>query len=287
MRISFGVRDAQASRHSLSEKSCPVLNVLAITKPVMLISPDSGAFPWPAAMIVWGAGEASSEHRHHSIQLILALSASLRIRRAENEPWCPCDAALVRADAPHEVDARGAMVLIAFVEPESALGAALAERIPADIAHIPAVEAARWRAAVCAGGSPSDAAIRRWLEADLLCGRHPPELHPGVQRVLRHVRTHLQEPDTLSLHALAVVAGLSPSRLMHAFTDSMGVALRPYLLWLRLQLACGELTRGASGTEAALQAGFADAAHLSRTCRRMLGSTPTAIAASRARSYIG
>lgn len=173
-------------------------------------------------------------------------------------------------------------MLIAFVEPESPLGVSLEVRIPAEIALVPAVEAARWRGAVCTGGSPSDTGIRRWLEADLLDGHPPPTLHAGVRRVLRHIRNHLQEPDALSLDALAVVAGLSPSRLMHAFTASMGIALRPYLLWRRLQLACGELMRGASATEAAMLAGFADAAHLSRTCRRMLGATPTALAASKA-----
>lgn len=249
----------------------------------MLIAPSSGVFPWPTAMIVWGEGDASSEHRHHSIQLILALTGSLRIRHGNGEPWHCCDAALVRADALHEVDARGATVLIGFVEPESRPGAALAERIPVDITHLPADEAARWRDMVCATGSPGDAEIRRWLEADLSGSRPQPTLHPGVGRVLRYIRGHLQEPDALSLSALAVVAGLSPSRLMHAFTSSMGIALRPYLLWLRLQLACSELMRGASATDAALQAGFADAAHFSRTCRRMLGTTPTAIAASKAR----
>ena len=63
----------------------------------MLVAPDSGAFPWPTAMIVWGAGDATSEHRHHSIQLILALAGNLRIRRGEDEPWHGCDAALVSA----------------------------------------------------------------------------------------------------------------------------------------------------------------------------------------------
>ncbi|MBV8272589.1 MAG: helix-turn-helix transcriptional regulator [Cupriavidus sp.] len=226
-------------------------------------------------------------HQHHSVQLILALTASLRIRCHEGEPWYQCDAALVRADAPHEVDARGATVLIVFVEPESPLGAALAARIPADITHISSAEAARWRGAVGVAGSPSDAGIRQWLEADLLDAHHPPTLHPGVGRVLRYIRDHLGEPDAVSLRGLAVVAGLSPSRLMHAFTTSMGIPLRPYLLWLRLQIACGELMCGASATDAALEAGFADAAHLSRTCRRMLGTTPTAIAAGKARSNIG
>jgi hypothetical protein len=40
-----------------------------------------------------------------------------------------CGAVLVRPDAAHEVDARGVTVLIAFVDPESKLGAALSERI--------------------------------------------------------------------------------------------------------------------------------------------------------------
>jgi len=235
-------------------------------------------------MIVWGPGDASSEHRHHSVQLVLALTGSLRIRHGNGEPWHRCDAALVRADALHEVDARGATVLVGFVEPESRLGVALTERIPADITVIPADEAARWRGVVCATGSPGDAEIRKWLDAELPGGRPAPALHPGVGRVLHYIREHLREPDALSLSALAVVAGLSPSRLMHAFTDSMGIALRPYLLWLRLQLACSELMGGASATDAALQAGFADAAHFSRTCRRMLGTTPTAIAASKART---
>ncbi|MEY8174683.1 AraC family transcriptional regulator [Burkholderia multivorans] len=249
----------------------------------MLITPSSAAFPWPSAMIVWGTGDVSSEHRHHSVQLILALTGNLRIRRGDGEPWNICDAALVRADALHEVDARDAMVLVAFVEPESALGAALTARISANITVIPAAEAARWRAAVCVAGTPSGERVRNWLDVDLCGGRPSPALHPAVQRVLSHVRKHLQEPDMLSLQSLAVVADLSPSRLMHVFTATMGIALRPYLLWLRLQLACGELMRGASATEAALQAGFADAAHLSRTCRRMLGATPTAIAARKSR----
>jgi AraC-like DNA-binding protein len=68
---------------------------------------------------------------------------------------------------------------------------------------------------------------------------------------------------------------------MHAFTQSLGIALRPYILWLRVHRACGELSNGASVTEAAVRAGFSDAAHLSRMFRRMLGATPSEIAGRR------
>ena len=84
--------------------------------------------------------------------------------------------------------------------------------------------------------------------------------------------------DGLTLKTLADIAGLSPSRFMHAFTESVGVPVRPYILWLRLQRAACDLMDGASVTSAAHRAGFADGAHLTRTFRRMLGATPTDLA---------
>jgi AraC-like DNA-binding protein len=65
---------------------------------------------------------------------------------------------------------------------------------------------------------------------------------------------------------------------MHAFTESVGVPVRPYILWLRLQRAACDLKDGASVTSAAHRAGFSDAAHLTRTFRRMLGVTPSDLA---------
>jgi AraC-like DNA-binding protein len=93
--------------------------------------------------------------------------------------------------------------------------------------------------------------------------------------VIRYLRAELAVQETFSLEKVAKVAGLSPSRLIHVFTESVGVPLRPYVLWLRLQLASGELMRGATKTEAAHRAGFSDAAHMTRTFRRMLGTTPS------------
>lgn len=62
---------------------------------------------------------------------------------------------------------------------------------------------------------------------------------------------------------------------MHAFTASIGIPLRPYLAWLRLQRAAGEIVRGVPLSSAAAAAGFSDAAHMSRTFRRMLGMAPS------------
>jgi AraC-like DNA-binding protein len=241
----------------------------------MLISAAPGALLWPAAMIVWGPGYASSGHAHHCVQLVMALQGTLRIRGDSGEEWATCGAALVRPDAKHEVEAQGKTVLIAFVESESDLGAALLDRVRRDITRIGNQEVARWRAALGEPAAVQASQVEAWVRGELLQGRKAPTMHPGVKRALRHVRQHLDAEDALSLQDLADIARLSPSRFMHVFTESVGVPLRPYLLWLRVQRASRELMRGASLTDAAHSAGFSDAAHMARTFRRMLGTSPS------------
>jgi AraC-like DNA-binding protein len=242
----------------------------------MLIHSSPGALVWPAAMIVWGPGFTTAGHHHHCVQLVMTMHGRLLIRRRSNDQWMRCGAALVRPDAAHEVDARDTTVLIGFVDSESELGAALSERLEGQISCISETQVARWRAAL--GRTPTEARVERWVRTQLLHRRSPVRIHPGVSLVLKHLREKLGISDDFSLRTLAGISGLSQSRFMHVFTESMGVPLRPYVLWLRLQRACCDLMAGASVTAAAHSAGFSDAAHLTRTFRRMLGMTPTDLA---------
>ena len=86
----------------------------------------AAAFAWPAALFLWGPGAWTDLHRHHCVQLVMALTGSIRFRQRQRQRWTTCGAVLVQPDAWHEVDARGTHVMIAFVDAESDLGAALA-----------------------------------------------------------------------------------------------------------------------------------------------------------------
>ena len=79
---------------------------------------------------------------------------------------------------------------------------------------------------------------------------------------------------------MAAEAALSPSRFAHVFRAETGMPVRPYLRWLRLALALRAASEGGSLTEAAHRAGFADAAHLSRTMRRHFGVSPGSVLGS-------
>lgn len=242
----------------------------------MMIHPTPGRLVWPAAMIVWGPGFSSAGHRHHCVQLVMALRGKLSVRGGPQEKWIKCSAVLMRPDAIHEVDARGMTILIGFIDAETELGAALSEQIHNDISPVAPSRVARWRSFL---GPNLDAAhVEHWVRTELLHRQGVVKIHPRVRRALKYLRQNLGRVDDVSLRSLAAISGLSPSRFMHVFTESIGVPLRPYILWLRLQQASCELMDGSTATEAAHSAGFSDAAHLTRTFRRMLGATPTDIA---------
>jgi AraC-like DNA-binding protein len=98
-----------------------------------------------------------------------------------------------------------------------------------------------------------------------------------IARVLRALEAGELSRDEVTLAALAANAGISPTRLTHLFTHDVGTPLRRYVLWLRVRRALAALTTGAPPAEVAHAAGFADAAHLSRTVRQTFGMTPTQI----------
>lgn len=186
---------------------------------------------------------------------------------------------LTAPDVTHAIDGEGTEVVLVFADPESDSGAALCSGLGGPLREISGEE--RDRLLV---GLPTDVFdLFLWAERTLaaLSGTPggPRRLHPRVRRVLAYLRTADADTDT-SLAALAAHAALSESRLQHVFRESIGLPVRPYVLWLRLQRAIAAIGSGVPLAAAAAQAGFADAAHMTRTFRRMFGVTPAVLRAA-------
>ncbi len=98
--------------------------------------------------------------------------------------------------------------------------------------------------------------------------------HPAVDAALMRLPSLVDE-GTVDVAMLAEEVGISVSRLTHVFRDQIGVPIRSYARWMRLVTAVEHLARGRSITEAAHDAGFADAAHFTRTFRSMFGLSPS------------
>jgi AraC family transcriptional regulator len=86
---------------------------------------------------------------------------------------------------------------------------------------------------------------------------------------------HESPDDPPSLSALASQVGVHPGHLSRTFSRFHGCSMGEYLRRLRVERAARDL-RGTDRPIAAiaLDAGFADQAHFTRTFKRLMGETP-------------
>jgi AraC family transcriptional regulator len=218
-------------------------------------------------------------HAHHAIQVSLALSGRVKLRSDPQGEWADYLGALIGPHHRHQFDGCGESVAQIFVEPETAAGRALLQRHAGALARLADEQADRLvaplRVAFAAEAS-NDHLVAASQRAIAELAGHPltsSAVDPRISRAIEHVRARMSGP--VSLAEAAAVAHLSPSRFRHLFAEQTGMAFRPYLLWARVGSAVAAAMSGQSWTEAAQDWGFADSAHLSRTCRRMFGLAPT------------
>jgi AraC family transcriptional regulator len=100
-----------------------------------------------------------------------------------------------------------------------------------------------------------------------------------LRHVIEYIEAHLDQDLTLA--ELARVAGFSLSHFKPLFRQAVGVPVHRFVLERRVERARTRLLEGGrSLTEIALEAGFAHPSHMARCMRRVLGSSPSQIAAS-------
>lgn len=225
---------------------------------------------WPQRLLVLAPAFASERHRHHAAQIALGVDGPAVYLTPETG-WHRADVLVIAPDTPHAHPAFGSSALL-YLEPESQEWTRFPGRPGSGILELPFDD--RLRGAAHRAGM-GDAAAAQFL-AEALIGKHgdnAPHTDALVEDACRLIRQGLRGPITLA--ALAAAVHRSPSRLAHRFREATGVPLRRYVLWCRLRAAAEGAMRGASLTEAAHGAGFADSAHLSRTFRAMFGIRPS------------
>ena len=198
----------------------------------------------PDFAILHGAAGATDSHAHYAHQLMLSTGAPFTaeldgiVHTARH--------LLIESLRPHAIVAAPAFMLTIYAEPQRLSGAALL-------------------AAANSAGAPKLDSLAAALQAQ-----------PREQLADARVQRALDQVDALlsgkvSAAAVAEAAHLSLSQLERLFSAQLGLPVRRLVLWRRLRLAIRFILLGGTLTDAAHGAGFADAAHFSRTMRCLFG----------------
>lgn len=225
-------------------------------------------------VIIYGSSIDASPHCHHAIQLVWYRDGTCckLDNKATSTPL------IIGSNVEHQLQMDAGWILL--VEPTSALGLALSEKLsgrPSATLKLPSSSCHH------VGQTDNLAVLLSPLFKALELSEHLPLTN--VSKVEDHrIKALLREldqclggecikPSNWRASEVADKLALSESRFLHLFSQEMGIPWRPYLLWCRMTCAVRAVLNGHSATDAAHLAGFSDSAHLSRTFRKMFGMT--------------
>jgi len=229
-----------------------------------------------AGVVFRGQAADNRLHRHSTVQLTIGLDGPVALRAGgamtasmSGPAW------VVRPEVAHALQP-GPRVWLALLEPQTRLARHLLAAVgPASVAELPAGLRARIDATGPLAGSLD--ALRPAPDADA----------PADERLDIALRFIAEGRGPRLVERAAAACGLSVSRLRALAQKRLEVPPARWLMLRRLHRAGRSLAAGASLAEAALDAGFADQAHLSRSMRRAFGVTPATVAALVGRGHAG
>jgi AraC-like DNA-binding protein len=230
------------------------------------------------AALVFARGHDSGRHAHRAVQLTLALDAPFRCLERDGT-WQECAFRVFAPEQPHRIVAQGRLVHL-FVDRGPRAWSAWCARHAAAAPDAATIEALRTAGAGEGALAPTAAAALA-AEWERVCLPHwRRDDTPADARLAALLAMIERDPATPVNHRqLAAAAHLSTSRFAERFRAATGMPVRNYLLWRRLLRSVELLQQGHSATAAAHAAGFSDAAHLSRSFRRILGASPSQLIA--------
>ncbi|MFK7772476.1 MAG: helix-turn-helix domain-containing protein [Saprospiraceae bacterium] len=236
---------------------------------------------WKELSLFIGTNQrAISKHQHPLIQLIVGVDEPF-LWKDDSGTWIEKKILLVSPNHSHECNATGQKVLIISIDPDSILG----EFIKHQYLNVNSI--------IDFSFKQKEFDIINLME--LIRKNNWDKIHQRIktlfdfdsnisfsikkderiQSVLDYINNNID--SEINTKKLMEISYLSESRLLHLFKQLMGLPIRNYILWCRIQIAFYQILDGNSLTKTAYVAGFSDQAHLTRTFVKTIGLPPSAI----------
>ena len=244
-------------------------------------------YTWPERFLYLGPSTKTSLHRNHAATWLIAREGKLRVTLGSGDVL-ENQVIYLPSETEYATDLASSSIAALYWEPESTNFQRAIERIddvPRAFActHVNRNEFLKLYEFETTRDEADEILARIFGFVQMQAG-HPSYVDARINTALAFLR---DSPEAYgSIEAFSARVHLSASRFAHLFKKVVGVPVRRYVLWLKMRRALDLAIAGDSLTTAALAAGFADSAHLSRSVRAMMGIAPEFLFRQRERLVI-
>ncbi|WP_298184263.1 helix-turn-helix domain-containing protein [uncultured Pseudomonas sp.] len=218
----------------------------------------------PGLGIFLGYTGSHERHSHMAHQVTIGLGGQVTVRAQSQALTAP--AICIKAGTLHQIE--GDEVLSIYLDALSEEARAMNCIAAAQLVSIPAGNTSAIEQLLETPELPAQ--LVREEVRRLLGLKMPQAADPRMRAVLQALEERQDDRARL-----AELVHLSPTRFSHWFVEQTGLPLRSYRKWSRLVVALRFVSVGHNLTAAAHAAGFADAAHFSRSFRALFGLDPS------------
>lgn len=223
-----------------------------------------------------GPSNQLQPHSHGAAELRVSLDSLISCRVGDHQETA-ADSILIPPGVRHQNRCADPVSAVLYLDAESQDYERLAARMTSEGAifiGLPNITQARLAVREIIRSVPSLEACLAGIRRDILGAPQTTRtIDPRVSSVLHRLKE--RPADRSAVRDLASSVNLSEDRLHHLFTTEVGIPIHRFRLWMRLKHASDIHLSGNTLTAAAHDAGFADAAHLTRTFVRMFGAPPS------------
>lgn len=201
-------------------------------------------------------------HAHFPIEAVFALSGQLHIG-TDNHQYSNIRAALINTNVPHRFCCLNAACQLYFIDPSRDIGQHLLQHF-----------FRREEEMVVIDDMEHDRFVDNHITAYDNQNTRFHGIDKRIQRCVEWIEANYAA-EGIRVSRLCTIAYLSEGRLAHLFKDQMGISIRQYILWKKIEMGMKHFTEGCSLTDCAYLSGFVDLSHLTKTFKKMFGIPPS------------
>lgn len=211
-----------------------------------------------------------------SLAIYVSLGSPFQVRTSGAE-WRTTHFAVIAPYELHDVVSSERIFCSLHIEPESVEVATLQALLARDGDEVAGAAAREAFRALIGGAATFDASTEEVDRAFLGAALPRRAMDPRISRAVAAMQE--RPNDMTGAAGYARLAGISPSRFLHLFTDEIGASFRAFRAWKRARSFLALVRADLNLTDIAMETGYSDSSHFSHSIRKIYGLRPKDILA--------